>query len=442
MASLDQPVSSRPSVAAAPRGTTSGRAPAAQQPPRPRTETADLDALTPSLDQPVASSARPSVATPPAPRAAGVAAPPDTSDLDALMASLEQPAGRGASVAGAARPTVSRGAGGAAAPSPPAGRATAKMSTRGADELDELMGTLAVAPGAAASNRAAPLMSSPNTPAAAAAARPTSTRVGPAGGQGELGALLGSLQQQVGSMAQEASKGTCAYCRQEILGEVVQALGKTFHVDHFVCGHCQEPIGTRTFFELEGLPNCERCYQNLFCPKCAYCDAPIQDRCVSALGKKWHVNHFICTQCLQPFPKGVFFERDGRPYCETCFFGRYAPTCAGCERPITGDCVNALGQQWHPEHFVCTYCRRSFGGEPFFEYQGKPYCEAHYHQQAGALCAGCQRPITGRCISALNKKWHPEHFVCTFCMNPLGGATYSEKQGKPYCKDCFIKLFG
>ena len=97
---------------------------------------------------------------------------------------------------------------------------------------------------------------------------------------------------------------------------------------------------------------------------------------------------------------------------------------------------------WHPEHFACTYCGKSFAGEPFYEFGGKPYCEAHYHQQSGALCAGCHKAIAGRVVSALDKKWHPEHFVCSFCMNPLAGGAYTERQGKPYCKGCTAKLFG
>ena len=49
----------------------------------------------------------------------------------------------------------------------------------------------------------------------------------------------------------------------------------------------------------------------LYCPKCAHCDQPVSDRCITALGKKWHPEHFICCQCLKPFPNGSFFERDG-----------------------------------------------------------------------------------------------------------------------------------
>jgi paxillin len=145
---------------------------------------------------------------------------------------------------------------------------------------------------------------------------------------------------------------------------------------------------------------------------------------------------------LKPFQGGNFFERDGKPYCEADFYGLYAPKCGHCNEAIRGDCINALGTQWHPEHFVCAYCEKSFSGGSFFEYGGKPYCETHYHQQTGSLCSGCGKAITGRCVNALDKKWHPEHFVCAFCMNPLAGGSFTEHNNKAYCKECHGKLFG
>jgi len=259
----------------------------------------------------------------------------------------------------------------------------------------------------------------------------------------DLDSLLQNLSSQMNSIDSDnpASRGTCWTCKGAILGEVIQALGKAFHPEHFSCGNCRSPLGTTNFYEHNGTPHCERCYQELYCPKCAHCDGPVLDRCITALGKKWHVDHFICTQCLKPFQGGNFFERDGRPYCEQDFYGLYAPKCAGCNEAVRGDCINALGSQWHPEHFACSYCQKSFAGGSFFEYAGKPYCEIHYHQQTGSLCAGCGKAITGRCVNALDKKWHPEHFVCAFCMNPLAGGSFTEHNNKAYCKECHGKLW-
>jgi len=238
-----------------------------------------------------------------------------------------------------------------------------------------------------------------------------------------------------------ASRGSCASCGRTILGEVISALGRSYHPEHFTCGNCRNPLGTSNYFEQDGVPHCEKCYQELLCPRCAHCDEAILDKCVTAIGRKWHPHHFICTQCLSPFGTGTFFERDGRPYCESCFNGNFAPRCAGCNQPIRGECTNALGQAWHPEHFVCQYCQKAFTGT-YYEFGGKPYCDVHYHLQTGSLCAGCGKAVTGKCVNALDKRWHPEHFICAFCMNPLLAGNFTENGNKAYCRECHGKLFG
>lgn len=59
--------------------------------------------------------------------------------------------------------------------------------------------------------------------------------------------------------------------------QVVTAMGKTWHPEHFVCTHCQEEIGSRNFFERDGQPYCEKDYHSLFSPRCYYCNGPILD---------------------------------------------------------------------------------------------------------------------------------------------------------------------
>lgn len=86
-------------------------------------------------------------------------------------------------------------------------------------------------------------------------------------------------------------------------------------------------------------------------------------------------------------------------------------------------------------------CFSSFSSGSFFELDGRPYCELHYHQRRGTLCHGCGQPITGRCISAMGHKFHPEHFVCAFCLTQLSKGIFREQDDKTYCQPCFTKLF-
>jgi len=106
--------------------------------------------------------------------------------------------------------------------------------------------------------------------------------------------------------------------------------------------------------------------------------------------------------------------------------------------------MNACGKQWHPEHFVCNHCKKAFGpGGTYWEHNGMPFCQLHFHSQQGLLCGcGCGRHcMGGRVITALGKTWLQDHFVCGFCVNPLGDLRYREKDGKAYCETCFTKLY-
>ncbi|XP_021926820.1 paxillin-like isoform X1 [Zootermopsis nevadensis] len=274
----------------------------------------------------------------------------------------------------------------------------------------------------------------------------TTSVVLPTGGSGkqnQLDSMLGNLQADMSRQGVNTTqKGCCNACDKPIVGQVITALGKTWHPEHFTCTHCNQELGTRNFFERDGHPYCEPDYHNLFSPRCAYCNGPILDKCVTALEKTWHTEHFFCAQCGKQFGEEGFHERDGKPYCRDDYFDMFAPKCGGCNRPIMENYISALNSQWHADCFVCRDCRQPFHGGSFFDHEGLPYCETHYHAKRGSLCAGCHKPITGRCITAMFRKFHPEHFVCAFCLKQLNKGTFKEQNDKPYCHACFDKLFG
>ncbi|XP_040890897.1 nascent polypeptide-associated complex subunit alpha, muscle-specific form-like isoform X1 [Toxotes jaculatrix] len=258
----------------------------------------------------------------------------------------------------------------------------------------------------------------------------------------KLDNMLGSLQSDLNRLGvQTVAKGICGACKKPIVGQVVTAMGRTWHPEHFVCTQCQEEIGSRNFFERDGQPFCEKDYHNLFSPRCHYCNGPILDKVVTALDKTWHPEHFFCAQCGAFFGPEGFHEKDGKAFCRKDYFDMFAPKCGGCTRAILENYISALNSLWHPECFVCRECFTPFINGSFFDHDGQPYCESHYHERRGSLCSGCQKPITGRCITAMGKKFHPEHFVCAFCLKQLNKGTFKEQNEKPYCHGCFVKLF-
>jgi len=262
-------------------------------------------------------------------------------------------------------------------------------------------------------------------------------------GAPNLDDMLGNLQEDMDKQGiKTKQKGVCAACNKPIVGQVITALGHTWHPEHFTCAHCNQELGTMNFFERDGRPYCEQDYHLLFSPRCAYCQGPILDKCISALDQTWHPECFVCSGCGRQLGDEGFHEKDDAAFCKDCYFEQFAPKCGGCNTPITENYISALNKQWHPNCFVCKECNQPFHDGAFFEHEGFPYCETHYHALRGSLCAGCHKPISGRCITAMFRKFHPEHFVCSFCLKQLNKGTFKEQGDKPYCHDCFDRLFG
>jgi len=96
---------------------------------------------------------------------------------------------------------------------------------------------------------------------------------------------------------------------------------------------------------------------------CAYCGGPIVGPYVTALGKTWHPEHFVCTHCRRPFSENTFYEKDGLPYCHACYFELFSPRCAVCGEPIRSTYLqNVWGDLYcagHEDEFErCYSCGR------------------------------------------------------------------------------------
>ncbi|KAK2538627.1 hypothetical protein Q9966_005312 [Columba livia] len=91
---------------------------------------------------------------------------------------------------------------------------------------------------------------------------------------------------------------------------------------------------------------CERC-QTRFDPA---------ERIVNSNGELYHENCFVCAQCFRQFPDGLFYEFEGRKYCEHDFQMLFAPCCGECGEFIIGRVIKAMNNNWHPECFRCELC--------------------------------------------------------------------------------------
>ncbi|KAK8377019.1 hypothetical protein O3P69_013576 [Scylla paramamosain] len=73
------------------------------------------------------------------------------------------------------------------------------------------------------------------------------------------------------------------------------------------------------------------------------------------------------------------------------------PSCQTCNSPIRGPFVSALGKTWCPDHFVCSTgsCRKALIDMGFVEEQGALHCEDCYEKYLAPICGKCDKRVKG-----------------------------------------------
>lgn len=148
-----------------------------------------------------------------------------------------------------------------------------------------------------------------------------------------------------------------------------------------------------------------------------------------------------------------FVERDGVVLCEADWKKLYLPSCRRCKNPIEKSAVSSsdgqLKGKWHRACFTCTRCDSPFEGDDFYVHDGRPWCQYHYAEENGTLCASgtCRKPIEGPCIlapasgSGADQRFHPGHLRCEHrggvsgaqnCREPMN--EYYDIGGERYCE--------
>ncbi|XP_074089704.1 actin-binding LIM protein 1 isoform X6 [Macrotis lagotis] len=158
--------------------------------------------------------------------------------------------------------------------------------------------------------------------------------------------------------------------------------------------------------------------------RCNGCGEFVEGEVVTALGKTYHPNCFACTICKRPFPPGDRVTFNGRDcLCQLCAQPMSSShkevssssNCAGCGRDIkNGQALLALDKQWHLGCFKCKSCGKVLTGE-YISKDGAPYCEKDYQGLFGVKCEACQQFITGKVLEAGDKHYHPSCARCSRC---------------------------
>uniref|UniRef100_A0A669PU47 Actin binding LIM protein 1 n=1 Tax=Phasianus colchicus TaxID=9054 RepID=A0A669PU47_PHACC len=216
----------------------------------------------------------------------------------------------------------------------------------------------------------------------------------------------------------------CHKCGEPCKGEVLRVQSRHFHIKCFTCKVCGCDLAQGGFFIKNGEYLCTLDYQRMYGTRCNGCGEFVEGEVVTALGKTYHPNCFACTVCKRPFPPGDRVTFNGRDcLCQLCAQPMSSSpkelsassNCAGCGRDIkNGQALLALDKQWHLGCFKCKACGKVLTGE-YISKDGAPYCEKDYQVLFGVKCEACHQFITGKVLEAGDKHYHPSCARCSRC---------------------------
>ncbi|XP_062858923.1 actin-binding LIM protein 2 isoform X2 [Trichomycterus rosablanca] len=259
-------------------------------------------------------------------------------------------------------------------------------------------------------------------------------------------AVPGSLEQSKGQT--HSGPIPCQNCGKACKGEVLRVQNKHFHIKCFVCKVCGCDLAQGGFFVRQGDYICTLDYQRLYGTHCFSCEQFIEGEVVSALGKTYHPRCFVCAVCKQPFPAGDRVTFNGKEcVCQKCTqplpANSSAPSqavhnCCGCGKDFKNEqSLVALDKHWHLGCFKCKVCNKVLNAE-YISKDGIPYCEMDYHAMYGLQCENCKKYITGKVLEAGEKHYHPTCARCVRCDQMFGEGEEMYLQGSsiwhPACR--------
>ncbi|KAK7122688.1 hypothetical protein R3I94_019704 [Phoxinus phoxinus] len=250
-------------------------------------------------------------------------------------------------------------------------------------------------------------------------------------------AVHSPLEQQKGQ--RQSGPVPCQNCGKPCKGEVLRVQNNHFHIKCFVCKVCGCDLAQGGFFVRQGEYICTLDYQRLHGTRCFSCEEFIEGEVVSALGKTYHPRCFVCAVCKQPFPAGDRVTFNGKEcICEKCTqpvpVNSTAPpqavyNCCGCGKEFKNEqSLVALDKHWHLGCFKCKVCNKVLNAE-YISKDGIPYCEVDYHAMFGIQCETCKKYITGKVLEAGEKHYHPTCARCARCEQMFGEGEEMYLQG-------------
>ncbi|KAK6175208.1 hypothetical protein SNE40_013717 [Patella caerulea] len=152
----------------------------------------------------------------------------------------------------------------------------------------------------------------------------------------------------------------------------------------------------------------------------------------------WHPSCFVCSTCGELLVDLIYFFKEGELFCGRHHAEMLKPRCAACDEIIFADeCTEAEGLSWHMKHFCCFECDTQLGGQRYIMRQGRPYCCQCFQRMFAEYCDTCGDHIgvdQGQ-MTHEGQHWHATEqcFKCHTCQKSLLGQPFLPKHGVIYC---------
>eukprot|EP00823_Brevimastigomonas_motovehiculus_P006944 TRINITY_DN5969_c0_g1_i1.p1 TRINITY_DN5969_c0_g1~~TRINITY_DN5969_c0_g1_i1.p1 ORF type:complete len:296 (+),score=61.71 TRINITY_DN5969_c0_g1_i1:148-1035(+) len=241
----------------------------------------------------------------------------------------------------------------------------------------------------------------------------------------------------------------CSSCCKLLFGDCVEINNHFYHATCIVCMACHKRI-------VGEIMTVDHYFFHADCLACSHCHTSLKDA-------EFHFSHLdyklYCSKHAGMDVKsgGVSSQRgmNSSPSIEkdaTSTASEEGETdeddtglvCVGCEQSIGSHetAITAMDKPWHADCFVCAYCRTSLGGQPYYTRDNEPYCEHDFKALFGFRCAGCKDIFVGgqyMTLGAKKLRYHPKCFVCSVCKKSLQGQAFIVDDYTVYCSDDYEK---
>ncbi|XP_037684352.1 filamin-binding LIM protein 1 isoform X2 [Choloepus didactylus] len=205
-------------------------------------------------------------------------------------------------------------------------------------------------------------------------------------------------EEPVGLPDRAASTDICAFCHKTVSPRqlAVEAMKKQYHAQCFTCRTCRRQLAGQSFYQKDGRPLCEPCYQDTL-EKCGKCGEVVQEHIIRALGQVFHPSCFTCVTCARCIGDESFaLDNQNEVYCLDDFYRKFAPMCSICDNPIIprdgkdAFKIECMGRNFHENCYRCEDCRILLSVEPTdqgcYPLNDRLFCKPCHVKRSAAGC--------------------------------------------------------